>query len=231
MAIHGVNRPLSSPFSTNSPDYSHLKSAEGGRSRNPVQQSRVNTRAVAEYYSAEKYAVEYLSKDGDKVTFSMESIQFQKAYLEIAGERNPEEIKKLIAYTKDQFQMMREKMIERILESMGGKKAGKAEKTQESNEIEVPEYWNAENTSQRIVDFATSFFDSFQGAGIDFLNTIKAAIEKGFSEARGILGAVPKSVSDLTDRTYELVMEKLDIWAVEKGILTTENGVSETVEA
>ncbi|HON12136.1 MAG TPA: DUF5610 domain-containing protein, partial [Chitinispirillaceae bacterium] len=112
-----------------------------------------------------------------------------------------------------------------------GKKAGKAKGTQESSEIEVPEYWNAENTSQRIVDFATSFFDSFKGAGIDFLNTIKAAIEKGFSEARGMLGAVPKSVSDLTDRTYELVMEKLDKWAVEKGILTTENGVSETVEA
>ena len=128
MAIHGVNRPLSSLFLL-IPRLFAFKICRGRRIPESVQQSRVNTRAVAEYYSAEKYAVEYLSKDGDKVTFSMESIQFQKAYLEIAGEESKR--LKLIAYTKDQFQMMREKMIERILEVLvvkGRKKQRKLKK-------------------------------------------------------------------------------------------------------
>jgi hypothetical protein len=84
----------------------------------------------------------------------------------------------------------------------------------------LPDYWNAENTSQRIVDFATSFLSIFKGSGADFLNTIKDAIDQGFSQAKDMFGDVPNAVSQLTDKTHALVMDKLDAWAKAQGITT-----------
>ena len=75
---------------------------------------------------------------------------------------------------------------------------------------EVPEYWNAENTSQRIVDFATSFLSAFDGAPEEFQNDIKEAIKKGFEEAKDIMGELPEASAKLYNDTYELTMEKLD---------------------
>ncbi|NLG17068.1 MAG: DUF5610 domain-containing protein [Fibrobacter sp.] len=225
MAIQGMTLPASSPFTINTPYNGYLKSSRD--SKNQVNPAVEQSRAVAEYYSAEKYAMEYVSKDGDKVSFSMESINYQKASLEIGPDMSPEQVDKLIAFAKEQIQKMREELVSQILESVNGKEdKNDVKKVKETPEIEVPEYWNAENTSQRIVDFATSFFDAFQGAGADFLDTIKGAIEKGFEEAFEILGPLPEAVSELTGSTYDLVMQKLDNWAVEKGIITPEGDVN-----
>ena len=97
----------------------------------------------------------------------------------------------------------------------------------------LPDYWNAENTSQRIVDFATSFLSAFKGSGQDFLNTIKNAIDEGFSQAKGILGDnAPDPISKLTNKTYALVMDKLDAWAKAQGITTDDSqGQTDTATA
>ena len=227
MAIQGMTLPASA-LGINTPYNGYLKSSRDSKNQvNPaVEQSMKNTRAVAEYYSSEKYELEYVSKDGDKVSFSMESINYQKASLEIGPDMSPEQVDKLVSFAKEQIHKMREELVSKILGSLNGKEdKDDVKKVKGTSEIEVPEHWNAENTSQRIVDFATAFFDAFKGAGADFLNTIKGAIEKGFGEARGILGAVPESVSELTNSTYDLVMQKLENWAIEKGIITPEGDV------
>jgi hypothetical protein len=85
----------------------------------------------------------------------------------------------------------------------------------------LPDYWNADNTSQRIVDFATSFLSAFSGSGEEFFNTIKNAITEGFRQAGFNISSTPTdSVDKLTAKTYALTMNKLDEWAEEQGIST-----------
>jgi len=82
-------------------------------------------------------------------------------------------------------------------------------------EASVPEYWNAENTSQRIVDFATSFYE---GSGQDvkeFGDKIVQAVKQGFEDANKILGNLPGAAGELTSNTQELTLEKLDRWIAE----------------
>jgi hypothetical protein len=78
-----------------------------------------------------------------------------------------------------------------------------------------------EATAERIVSLSTSFFDAFKSQHVSeddrsvlkkFVDTISAAIDKGFNEARGILqglqvleGAIATDI----DQTYTLVQEKL----------------------
>lgn len=75
---------------------------------------------------------------------------------------------------------------------------------------EVPEYWNAENTSQRIVDFALSFQSAFEGEGSEFQERIVDAIKEGYKQAKEMLGDLPGPAAKLFNDTYELTMEKLD---------------------
>lgn len=62
----------------------------------------------------------------------------------------------------------------------------------------------AEKTSDRIVDFAIAI----SGGDKTKLEELKAAIDKGFKEAEEMLGGLP----EVSKRTYDLVMEKLDKW-------------------
>ena len=88
---------------------------------------------------------------------------------------------------------------------------------------ELKEYFSPENTSERIVDFATSFFGMYlenhadDGTTVqeqlnDFMELVKGAIDKGFDRAREILGNMPKPVEDTMNETYDLVQLKLDAW-------------------
>ncbi|RKD33488.1 DUF5610 domain-containing protein [Thermohalobacter berrensis] len=61
-----------------------------------------------------------------------------------------------------------------------------------------------EAVSDRIVDFAMAL----SGGNKDKIPELKAAIDKGFNEAKKILGGLP----EVCNKTYDLVMEKLDKW-------------------
>lgn len=67
-------------------------------------------------------------------------------------------------------------------------------------------YWGAAQTSDRIVQAAVA------AAGRDpqRLEQIKAAVAKGFEEARRAMGG---SLPDLCTETFDLAMEKLNSWA------------------
>ncbi len=69
-------------------------------------------------------------------------------------------------------------------------------------------YWGVAQTSDRIFQLAVA------NAGNDpsKLDAIKAAVEKGFDMAKEALGG---ALPDISQQTYEAVMEKFDSWAAE----------------
>lgn len=67
-------------------------------------------------------------------------------------------------------------------------------------------YLGVEQTSDRIIQFAISL----NGNDPNRLEEIKAGIEKGFQMAAKALGGI---LPDISMKTYNAVMEKLDAWA------------------
>lgn len=83
----------------------------------------------------------------------------------------------------------------------------------DSDEVaaQVPEEYNAENTSQRIVDFALSFRGHVKGmSDEEFISQVRSAVEEGFRLAKGDIGALPGPSAKLFNDTYEATMSKLD---------------------
>lgn len=178
----------------------------------------LRTPVAAQYASAEKLSVAYANDDGDTVELHYESIRS----LSVAsmGEMSDEERVALVDRLKEEFLALKEALMDSFVESTGGK-AGKGEEAGETKPAEIPglpDMWSAENTSERIVNFATSFHGMTESGGRDFYELAKAAIEEGFRQAREIMGELPGAVGDLVDETYKLTMEKLEAWAVEQGI-------------
>ena len=170
------------------------------------------------YYSSDTFMLSYTNKDGDSVTLSMEHVEYQQAMLSVEGNADSEYWKEVVSKIKGEFLAMNERIIQKFMESVTGEKVDETEDV-EYKEIEgLPEYWNAENTSQRIVDFATSFYGLAESSGKEYYELMRNAIETGFNEAMNILGELPDEVNNLAHRTYELALEKLEAWAVEMGI-------------
>ncbi|MBD3393683.1 MAG: hypothetical protein GF410_16840 [Chitinivibrionales bacterium] len=183
---------------------------------------------VSEYFSSDTLSLTYTNNDGDTVSLSMQHVEYQKAMIQFEGDADSPEWKQMVEFIKDEYQRMHQEMLDSFIASVNGEKPEKAE-NREADTIEgLPEYWNAENTSQRIVDFAVSFYSLYEGTGEEYLGIIRGAIEEGFSQARDMLGELPDAVDKLVGDTYDLVMEKLDAWAAEQGIGT--ESVEETAK-
>ncbi|MDR2390875.1 MAG: DUF5610 domain-containing protein [Planctomycetota bacterium] len=84
---------------------------------------------------------------------------------------------------------------------------------------QMQDYFSPEKTAERIVDFATAFFpnsqafkskgDTEEGRG-EFAEMMRAAIQKGFDQAMGVLGKVPAKVQEDIDKTHELTFNGID---------------------
>ena len=72
------------------------------------------------------------------------------------------------------------------------------------------DYWNAENTSDRIVNFAMQFAGVFGGESDGFADQIREAIERGFGEAAKITGPLQGETAKLNQDTHKLTFEKLE---------------------
>ena len=83
----------------------------------------------------------------------------------------------------------------------------------------LKDYFSPEKTANRILDFSLGFFgnssafkeggDTEESRG-SFAEMIGAAIQKGFDQALGTLGALPKETSDEVDDTHKRVFDGLD---------------------
>jgi hypothetical protein len=75
----------------------------------------------------------------------------------------------------------------------------------------VPEYWNAENTSQRIVDFAMSFRQlAPELSDEEYIAQIRSAVQLGYKLAKKDVGGLPGPSAKLFNDTYSLTMKKFD---------------------
>lgn len=81
-------------------------------------------------------------------------------------------------------------------------------------EAGIPEYWNAENTSDRIVHFATQMAQ-IAGGDSDFAETIINAVTEGFEQANAATGPMPGAAGELNRKTHDLTMSKLSKWLEE----------------
>jgi len=232
MALQTINSPHNSQSSLSFPGYNLQKSTDGSKNlaNNNSSRSTLNAAVTTESYYSEKYAMEFTSEDGDKVSFSYESVQYSSSTMNIEAEGSDEEVKNLNNFVKNELRKMAHEIVKDFLKNSGVDVEESGDTENVSSDFQVPEYWNAENTSQRIVDFAVSFFDSFQGAGEEFLTKIKDAIESGFEQAKNFFGdtELPDGVSKLVSDTHDLIMQKLDSWAAEKGIGVTTTDATES---
>ncbi len=78
-----------------------------------------------------------------------------------------------------------------------------ATKAQAQKDIADDGYWGVEQTSNRIVDFATAL----AGSDPEKLEKMRDAFKKGFDDATSTWG---KSLPDISQRTYQAVMDKFD---------------------
>jgi hypothetical protein len=223
--------PVSSFSSSNpgfvSPTYKNpLQTSANGSNGNPgasgTAPSTLSASIESETLSTQSMNIQFTSKDGDTVSFSLESMQYQKSMLQINASGSSGDTDKIMDFIKQQFKSMKAELVKSFIESQGGKVDDTGStapaQTGKTADAAVPAYWNAENTSQRIVDFATQFLNAFNGSSEDFLDKIKGAIEDGFKQAEGELGKLPDQVSSLVNDTHDLVMQKLDKWAEANGI-------------
>lgn len=80
-------------------------------------------------------------------------------------------------------------------------------------------YFNSENTANRIYNFATSFYETYllgtgkedsEASRQEYKDIIGEAIDEGFGQALDILGDLPDAVSKEIQNTRDLIFEKLD---------------------
>ncbi len=83
-----------------------------------------------------------------------------------------------------------------------------ATKMQAQADIAEDGYWGVNQTSDRIIDFA----NALTGGDPDKIEDMRSAFEKGFKKAEKTWGG---KLPDISQRTYDAVMEKFDKMAAE----------------
>lgn len=83
-----------------------------------------------------------------------------------------------------------------------------ATKAQAQEDISEDGYWGVNQTSDRILDFAKAL----SGGDPDKIEELREAFKKGFKQATGVWG---KDLPDISQKTYDAVMEKFDKWSEE----------------
>ncbi len=98
-----------------------------------------------------------------------------------------------------------------------------ATKLQAQEDISEDGYWGVKQTSDRIIDFA----NALTGGDPDKIEEMRSAFEKGFKQAEKTWGG---KLPDISQRTYDAVMEKFDKMA-EEANKTTEAANKNAAEA
>lgn len=88
-------------------------------------------------------------------------------------------------------------------------------KAQAEKDIAEDGYWGVEQTSDRIIDFATAL----TGGDPDKIEDMRNAFAKGFNDATKTWG---KKLPDISQKTYDAVMAKFDKLAEEAGKVVEE---------
>ena len=96
----------------------------------------------------------------------------------------------------------------------GNLKVDAATQAQAQKDIAEDGYWGVEQTSDRIIDFATAL----TGGDPSKIEEMREAFKKGYKQAEKTWGG---KLPDISQRTYDAVMEKFDKMAEEAGMTVT----------
>jgi hypothetical protein len=89
-----------------------------------------------------------------------------------------------------------------------------ADTEQAKKDIAEDGYWGVEQTSDRIIDFATAL----TGGDPSKIEEMREAFKKGYKQAEKTWGG---QLPDISQRTYDAVMQKFDKLAEEAGLTTS----------
>ena len=95
-----------------------------------------------------------------------------------------------------------------------------ATKAQAQADIAEDGYWGVNQTSDRILDFAKALY----GGDPDKMNKMVDALKKGFEQATKTWGG---KLPDISQRTYDKVLEKFDKWQEEYSQNAAANGITQ----
>ena len=90
-----------------------------------------------------------------------------------------------------------------------------ATKAQAQADIAEDGYWGANQTSDRIIQFA----NALTGGDPDKIESMREAFKKGYAQAEKTWGG---SLPEISQKTYDAVMEKFDKLAADAGLTTEE---------
>lgn len=88
-----------------------------------------------------------------------------------------------------------------------------ATKAQAQADIAEDGYWGVNQTSDRIIQFATAL----TGGDPDKIESMREAFKKGYAQAEKTWGG---SLPEISQKTYDAVMEKFDKLAADAGLTT-----------
>lgn len=153
------------------------------------------TDTVKKTYKPDKNLIEKLKADADARTQQLRDLveQMMSKQANTYGQAN------------DIWQFLRE----------GKFTVDPATKAQAQADIAEDGYWGVEQTSDRIVQFATAL----TGGDPDKIEEMRAAFQKGFKQAEKTWGG---ELPEISQKTYEAVMKKFDKLAKKAGLTTEE---------
>ncbi len=96
----------------------------------------------------------------------------------------------------------------------GNLKVDAATQAQAQKDVAEDGYWGVEQTSDRIIDFA----NALTGGDPSKIEEMREAFKKGYKQAEETWGG---KLPDISQRTYDAVMEKFDKMAQEAGMTVT----------
>lgn len=212
-----------------------LQSIQGGsnlphKNQNVVKQHpKDSQQSTATHYSSDRVTLSYKNLSGEEFSVEVEHSEIQSVNLDKYSKEDKQKWHEMVKAIHEEFREFQAQSIRNIIAGKGevSEKPAIAEQvTPEELEAKteelidrMPEFWRPEAVSDRIVGFATSFFGQTESKGEDFYNLAKSAIEEGFKLAGKDMGKLPGDIENVIEFTREMVMEKLDRWAEEQGIL------------
>ncbi|MBO6214459.1 MAG: hypothetical protein J6N76_02850 [Lachnospiraceae bacterium] len=160
--------------------------------------------------------------DESKSKFSKEAATYEKSEAAVTGRQTDRS--GIVAQMKADQQQRESQLMDIVRKMMSGqgKALGQADdmwkflasgdfevdpetKAQAEKDIAEDGYWGVEQISDRIVDFAIAL----SGGDTDKADKMISAFKKGFDEATKTWG---KELPDISKRTYDAVLKKMDDW-------------------
>lgn len=203
MNVNGITSTTNNYDSTSKSKVSEKTAAESTSTKNTAEETgvvyepstKVVEKSTKKTYTPDTNLINKLKADADARTAQLRSLveQMMGKQANAYGQAN------------DIWQFLRE----------GNYTVDPATKAQAQADIAEDGYWGVEQTSNRIIQFATAL----TGGNPDMIEEMRDAFIKGFKQAEKMWGG---ELPEISQKTYDAVMEKFNKLAEEAGLTVEE---------